>query len=173
MQWYRILARILLMLSVIDFALAAPVLVQEHEVRVSVVDAAKDGIATSPLRWNPSDKWLANAADRTIAPPVPIPRSLDSVNWQEQEPRRYNPRPRTDSQGSPEPSSPASPIDPIDLYINTPPSPPLSPGSISPLPSSQAHTDEPDPLKPSLPHGNTGLNPSPFQDQRLTDNSDR
>jgi hypothetical protein len=77
------------MLSIIDIALAAPVVVQEHEVRVSVVDAAKDGTAMSPLRWDPSDKWLANAADRTNAPS--IPRSSDSGHWREQEPRQHNP----------------------------------------------------------------------------------
>jgi hypothetical protein len=53
MRWYKIFVRIVLMLSVIDFALAAPVAVQKHEVRVSVVDAAMDGTATLPLRRYP------------------------------------------------------------------------------------------------------------------------
>jgi hypothetical protein len=88
MRWYKILARILLMLSVIDFTLAAPVVVQEHEVRISV-DTAKDGTATLPLRRDPSDKWLANAADPTNAP-----RSSDSGHWRGQEPKQHNPRRR-------------------------------------------------------------------------------
>jgi hypothetical protein len=149
MRWYKILARIFLLLSVIDFALAAPVVLQEHEVRVSVVDAAKGGTATSPLRRDTSNKWLANAADRTNAPL--IPRSSESGHWREQEPRQPNPRSRTDSKGSPEPSNPAPPI---DLYANNPrsPSPPPGPGSTSPSPSSRAPTaDEPDPLNPSSP----------------------
>ena len=83
MQWYKILARILLLFSVLDFALAAPVVVQEHE----VVDLAKDG--------------LANAADR-----INVPRTLNSGHWREHEPRQHNPRPRTGSDDSPEPSSP-------------------------------------------------------------------
>jgi hypothetical protein len=104
MQWYKKLAQILLLLSVIDFALAAPVVAQEHEMRVSVVDAAIDG---------------------TNAPPIPIPRSSDSGHW-----REHNPRFWADSNGSPESSNPAP-----HLY------------------------DEPDPLNPSLPYGNTDLNP--------------
>jgi hypothetical protein len=77
MGWYKILAPILLMLSVIDFALAAPVVVQEHQV--------------SPPRPDP---WPANAADRTNVPP--ISRSSDSGHWREQEPRQHNLKSRTD-----------------------------------------------------------------------------
>jgi hypothetical protein len=173
------------MLSVIDFALTAPVVVQKYEVRISAVDAAKDGTST------------ASAADRTNAPP--IPRSLDSGHWREQEPRQHNPSSRTDSNDPPEPSKPAlsidlnadyspspSPphIDPnansppsaspphIDPNANSPPPPPPPPGpeSTSPLPTSQAPTDEPDPLNPSSPHGNTYLNPSLYQGQGPTNN---
>jgi len=128
-------------LSVIEFALAAPVVVQEHEVRVSVVPA--------------------NAAvDRTNAPP--IRRLLDSPgHWREQEPRQHHDNPRwgTDSSGSPEPSN-------IDLDANNPPTPSLSPppgpGSTSLSPAShwQAWIDELDPLNPSSPHGNTDINSS-------------
>jgi hypothetical protein len=56
MQRYKILTGILLMLSVIDFAFAAPVVVQEREVRVSVVDATNDGTARSTLRRDQSGK---------------------------------------------------------------------------------------------------------------------
>jgi hypothetical protein len=162
MRSYKIL---LLILSVIDFALAAPMVVQEHEVRVSAVDAANDGAAMSLLRWDPSDKWPANAADRTNAPL--IPRSSDSGHHreQEQESRQHDPRSPTDSTGSPEPSNPAPPI---DLHADNPPSPPPGPGpgSTSPLPTRQAPTNE-----PSSPHGNTDLISLPGQGP--TDNSDR
>jgi hypothetical protein len=148
MRWYKILVQILLIPSVIDFALAAPVVVQEHEVRVSVVGAANDRTATSSLRRDPSNKWPANAPD---APPTPILRSSD---WRES--RQHNLRSRTDSIGSPELSNSAS------LYANNPP-------TTSPSPTNQAPTDEPD----SSPHGNTDLNPSPYEGQGPTDNSDR
>src|SRR6266852_6404872 len=116
MRRYKILALILLtMLSFIDLALTAPVVVQEHEVRVSVMDTTIDGTATSPLRRDPSDKW---PADWTNTPW--IPRWSDSGHWREHVPRQYNLRSRTDSNGSPEPSNPAPPIDP---YANNPPSP--------------------------------------------------
>ena len=108
MRWYKILARILLMFSIIDFALAAPVVVQERGVRVSVVDPVKDETVTSALRRDPSDKWPANAADWTNEPP--IPRSLDS------RPGQHNPRQRG-SNGSPAPSNPAPSI---DSYGNNP-----------------------------------------------------
>jgi hypothetical protein len=153
MRWYKILARILLMLSVIDFALAAPVVIQEHEVRVNVVDAAKDGTA-------PSDKWPTNAADRTNTPM--IPESSNSGHWRQQKPRQHNPRSPMDSNGSPEPSNPAPPIDINANYVQSS-SPPPGPGPTSPSPTSQAPTDEPDLLNPSSPHGNTDLNPSPYQ----------
>jgi hypothetical protein len=139
------------MLSIFNFALAAPVVVQEHEMHVSVVDAAKDRTATSSLRRDPSDKWLANAADRTNPPP--ILRSSDSGHWREQEPGQRNPRSRGDSNGSPEPSNPAPPI---NLYANNyNPRPPPGPGSTSSSPMSQVPTDESDPLNPLSPHGNT------------------
>jgi hypothetical protein len=134
------------MLSVIDFALAAPVGVQEHEVRVSVGGAAKDRIAISPLRRDPSDKWLANAADWTnAAAALPIPRSSNSD------------------------SDPTLPIakPPLDLNADPIPSPPLQvgPGHTSPSLTSRSLTDEPDPLNLPSPHGNTYLNPSPYQSE--------
>jgi hypothetical protein len=174
MRWYKTLARVLLMLSVIDFALAAPVAVREHEVRVSVVDAAKDGIATSPLRQDPSDKWLANAADRANAPPTL--RSPDSGHWREQEPRQNNLRTVIDSDGLPE-AEPLKPAPSIDLNANPPedqsPRPPPGLGSTFPSLTSQAPTVEHDPLnpEPSAPHSNTGLSPSPYQGLGPTDNS--
>ena len=82
MRWYKKLARILLVLSVIDFALAAPVVAQGHEVRISVVDAAIDGKG---------------------APTI----SGRSGSTHEQVPREDNPGSSTDSSGSLEPSNPA------------------------------------------------------------------
>jgi len=163
------------MLSVINFAFAAPVVVQEHEVRVREVDAAKDGIATSPpsLGQGPLDKWLANAVG--WANGLQIPRSSNLGHWQE-EARQDNLRSRTDSNGSPKPSNPAPPTDP---HANDPlspsPSPPLGPGSTSQMPKSQSPTGEPDQLNPgtSTPHGNTDLNPSPYQGLGPIDTSDR
>jgi hypothetical protein len=156
MRRYKILARILLMFSVIDFALAAPVAVQKHEVRVSMVDTVKDGTATSPLRRDLSDK---NAADRTNALP-PIPRSSDSGHWREQEPRQYNPRPRTDSNDSPEPSNPAPPNNNNPLRPSPPDSRPLRPGpshddldgskSLSELMSTPTHDTPPPDGSPQI-----------------------
>jgi hypothetical protein len=129
------------MLSVIEFAaLAAPVVVQEHEVRVSVVGAAKDGTATSPLRRDPSDKWLANAADRTNAPP--IPRSSDSGYRGAQEPRQHNP------------DNPAPPIakPPLDLNVDPIPSPRVGPlAGPSPGPTTSSTSQEPTQHNPALP----------------------
>ena len=154
MRWYKILAQIFLMLSIIDFALTAPVVVQKH----SGVDAAKDGKTTYSL-WDPSTNAL------------PTPRSSDSGHWKEQEPRQHDLRSRTDSSGSPEPGEPSN--SPIANPPSPSPSPSLrlDPGSTSRLPTSQAPTDEPDPLNlgPSSLHGNTYLNPS----SGPTDNSDR
>ena len=144
MRWYKILAQILLLLFVIDFALAAPVVLQEREIRISVVDITKGGTATSPLRWDPLNKWLASA-DRTNAPPTP--RSSDQGHWRGWEARQHNP---TDSNGPPEPLNRAPLIDLNTLYSS-----PSPPGSTSPLPTSQAPTGEPTPLNPSSPHGNT------------------
>ncbi|KAI0272008.1 hypothetical protein BGY98DRAFT_180141 [Russula aff. rugulosa BPL654] len=56
MRQYFIVSQIHLILSVINFALAAPLVIREkHEVRVDVVDAAKDGTAASQVltRWGP------------------------------------------------------------------------------------------------------------------------
>jgi len=137
MRWYKIVARIFLMLSIIDFALAAPVVVQKH----SGVDAAKDGKTTSPLRWDPSTNAL------------PTSRSSDSGHWQEQEPGQDDLRSRTDSSGSPEPGEP--PNSPIANPPSPSPSLRLGPGSTSRLPTSQAPTDKTDSLnpRPSSLHG--------------------
>ena len=183
MRWYKRLARILLILSVIDFMLAAPVVVQKRKVHVSGVDD----------RTDPSGKWwLANAAD-------PIPRSWDSGHWLEQEPRQHNPidlnDPPEDSGGqhnpidlndSPEDSGGPKPLPLWDLNTLPPPSPTGQPPenqlpmgepstskpSTSKPPTSQPPTDdsEPHPLNPSSTNGDVNLDISP-QDHGATDNT--
>jgi hypothetical protein len=163
MQWYRILAQILPILSVINFALAAPVVVQQHEVRASVVDLTNDGTTTSALRRDPSFKWPASVADQTNA--SPISRSSDSGILRGQEPMQHNLRSPTDSNDLPEPSNPPPPK---DLRTDNAPSPSVPPGFPASSPMGQAPSDEPN---PSSPHGNTDFNTSPYQGP--TDNSHR
>jgi hypothetical protein len=58
MRQYLIVSRIYLILSVINFALAAPLVIRErHEARVKMVDVTKDGTAASQIRsrWDPRD----------------------------------------------------------------------------------------------------------------------
>jgi hypothetical protein len=85
MHRYMTFARIFLILSIINFARAAPVVVRRvHEVHVNVVDVAEDGTATSEKRWDsgPSDDWLANAADQTSVPTAPRLSALDHSGLQ-------------------------------------------------------------------------------------------
>jgi hypothetical protein len=103
MQRHKVVVRIiLLVLSVINFVLAAPVL--EHGIRVDLVDVGKDVITASQRRWNSLDKWWTNAApaDRTNTP-----QSLGSSGFDyrlEQELRPHDPRSPVDSDTSPQPS---------------------------------------------------------------------
>ncbi|KAF8490341.1 hypothetical protein F5888DRAFT_1128112 [Russula emetica] len=91
MQRHKIVARIILIiLSVINFALAAPLVRGIREVRVDVVDVAEIVTAASRKRWNPSDKWWTNAADRTNTPSSL--GSSDSDYQLEQELRPHDPR---------------------------------------------------------------------------------
>src|SRR6266849_4642471 len=88
MQRHKIIARIvLLILSVINLALAAPVLVRG--IRVDVVDVAKDVTTASRKYWNPSDMWWTNAPDRAKTPPSL--GSSDSDNRLERKLRRRDP----------------------------------------------------------------------------------
>ena len=169
------------MLFVIDFALAAPVVVQKREVHVSRADEMID---TSPLGRDPSSKWLANTVDR--ANTLLILRSSDSGHWLEQEPRQHNP---IDSNDPPEGSGGPKPLPLWDLNDSPPPSPTDQPPtnqlptgepstsqhSTSELPTSQPPasehpTDEPHPLNPSSTSGDIDLN-HPLQDQGATDDS--
>jgi hypothetical protein len=83
----------------------------------------------------------------------------------------YIPSPRLPP--NPGPLTPIRP--PMDLNADYTPSPrpPPGPESTSPLPTSQAPTDEPGPSNPSSSHGNTDLNHSLYQCQGLTDDSNR
>jgi hypothetical protein len=74
MRRYTTFARIFLILSIINFARAAPIVIRgAHEVHLNMVDAAEDGTAASQKQWDsgPRDDWLANAADQTSAPTTP------------------------------------------------------------------------------------------------------
>jgi hypothetical protein len=75
MRQYLIISWIHLILSVINFALAAPLVIRERpEVRVGVVDATKDGTAAPQTlsRWGPWDAWSgSNEKDWKNAPPGP------------------------------------------------------------------------------------------------------
>ena len=76
MKQHKIAPRIiLLILSVINFALAAPISLERgtREVRTDVVDTAEDVTTVSRKRWLPSDEWSTNAADRANAPQDPAP----------------------------------------------------------------------------------------------------
>jgi hypothetical protein len=90
MRWYETSSRILLILSVVNFALAAPVAVRNiHEVlqvRVDMADVAKDGTGASQSqtrkRLDPWAQWsTTNAADRKSAP-APSPRDSEyTEHW--------------------------------------------------------------------------------------------
>ncbi|KAI0279898.1 hypothetical protein BGY98DRAFT_932911 [Russula aff. rugulosa BPL654] len=115
MQRHKIVAHIiLLILSVIKFALTAPVLERGiREVRVDVLDVAKDVPVTtaSQKHLNPSDRWSTTAvlADRANA--LQDLESSDSDYRLEQDLRSHNPRSPMDSNPSPQPSRPVGSTD--------------------------------------------------------------
>src|SRR6266576_4467414 len=93
MRRYKIVAQtILLIFSVINFAHAAP---------VSVRGIAEDVTTASRKRWDPSDEWWTNSANRANTPPSL--GSSDSANWLEQELRPHDPRSPMDLNPSPQP----------------------------------------------------------------------
>ena len=181
MKRYKIVARIiLLILPFINFALGAPALVRGiREVRVDVVDVAEDVTTASRKRWNPSDKWWMNAADRTITPSSQ--GSSDSDHRLEQELRLHDPRSPMDSNPSVQQSlgsgnsdnSDPLPVGPrppahnnlqLDEDINA--SPHSSPSVNSYLP-----VGPPSPAHNNLPL-NLDLNASPQPSQEPADGSD-
>ena len=170
MRQYIIFTRVFLILSIFNFARAAPALVREvQKIRVDV-DIDEDGRAK---RWEPSAHWLTNAADPSRAPTIPA-RGLQYYHW-------YGDYPPTDpsldySVSSPSESSTESPSN----SPSTDHSPPSSPStdrlpsgssstshtsvSIDYSPPSSWSTD--DPLPPALPQ-----TPSYSPNSRLADDS--
>jgi hypothetical protein len=125
MRQYITFARIFSVLSIINFALAAPVVVREvPEVHVNEVDVAEDSTAASQKRWEPWNDWLTNVADHMSVPTIPAPRRLQDL-------QDLNHYPRSTESNS-APSSPASSTGP---RTRSPPgdSLPPSPGPIDDL----------------------------------------
>src|SRR6266852_2036509 len=61
MRWHKIASRILPILPIFNFVLAAPVAVREiNEVRVNAAEAAKVGMAVSEKRMDPGDQLSTN-----------------------------------------------------------------------------------------------------------------
>jgi hypothetical protein len=161
MRWHKIVAHIvLLILSVINLASAAPLLVQEiHEVRVDVVDVPKNKITTLQKGWDTPDKWRRNAAGWTNTPPSA--RSSHSDHWSEQELGVHNARsPKTDPNASPQPRLGLTDDHPLNqgpssvqgnLNIN-------SNASLQPRVGS---TDNSQPLDPGPPSAKGSLNTDP------------
>jgi hypothetical protein len=158
MRRHKIVVHIIfLILSVINFALAAP---------LSVRGIAEDVTTMSRKRWNPSDEWWTNSADRTNTPPRL--GSSDSDYRSEQELRPHDPRSPVD----PNPSAPSQPQPSMgsadsDVGSNTTPQPSL--GSIvtdsdnsHPLP---ARSPPPGHDNPSGIDLNLALGPGPTVDQ--------
>ena len=175
MRRYMTFARIFLILSIINFARAAPVVVRGvHEVHVNVVDVAEDGAATSQKPWDSGRRdWLANAADETSSPTTPRSPDLDhsGLHGPRSSTRLNNappssalstgPHPRS-KDGSPPPSSgPASPLAdyswPSQVQANDPrpPSPDYSTNQLQPHPPSPDYSSgsqfQSDSSRPSTP----------------------
>jgi hypothetical protein len=157
------IVRIFLFLSIVRFALAAPVVVREvHKVHVNVVDVqAEDGTATSLKRWEPWDDRLTNAADsdQTSVPTIPAPRRLQVL-------QDLDHFPRSSTESNSAPSSPASSIGPHPRSPGESP-PPFywSPPSASSPPesddfSSTDHSPAPPPNPDRLPPPSLTLTPA-------------
>jgi hypothetical protein len=144
MRRYMTFTRIFLILSIINFARAAPVVVRgAHEVHVNVVDVAEDGTARSQKRWDsgPRDDWLANAADQTSAPTTPRLADLDHSGL-------HSPRSSTRSNNAPSSSALSTGPHPRSKDDSPPPSS-WSP-NYPPIPdySLESWTDSPHPPRP-------------------------
>ena len=142
----------ILILSIVDFALAAPVAVRERLVLPVDVDVlvVEGGAATSQKRYDPLDDWsTSNAADQPPASQSLNPSELDGL-WEdvaEQRIARYSPptsqSPRSSSESSMDldwpPPNPGSPTGPQGGS----PLPPL-PRPGGPGPSEVSSPDPPD-----------------------------
>jgi hypothetical protein len=123
MRQLVIVSRIYLVLSIINFALAAPLVTRErHEVRVDVVDIAKDGTAVSqtPSRWDSRDTWSgSNEKDWKDASPGPEsseePEPAPNSPWSDSG-SNFNSPPRSSSSTSSIESPSWPPLGPTHAY---------------------------------------------------------
>jgi hypothetical protein len=144
------ISRIFLCLSIVGFALAAPVVVRGmHEVHVNVADVTEDGTATSQKRW---DDWLANAADQTSA--LTAPRLYDS--------ELHNPRPSKRPNNAP--SSSALSTGPHRRVEDDTPQPSSWSPDYSPIPWSPGQTLPSSPEYPRPTSLSTDYSPPPSTD---------
>ncbi|KAF8494566.1 hypothetical protein F5888DRAFT_1805313 [Russula emetica] len=177
MRRYMTFAQIFLILSIINFARAAPVVVRRvHEVHVNVVDVAEDETARSQRRWDsgPRDDWLADAEDQTSAQMTLRLADLDHSGLHS--PRSNNepsssalstgPHPRSSSSSGSSPILPGPDQSlnsdfswPSQLEANNPC--PASPDFSWPdhLPADNSLTPSPDYSPPTGPHQSAVVHP--------------
>jgi hypothetical protein len=112
MQGHKIVAPIiLLILSVINFAHAAPALVRRtREVRVDVVDVA-GGVTTSQKRWSP---WWTNAALLADNTPQSRPQGSSDSDYHPRSPMAR------DSNAFPRQNDPTGSDNPRPLVVDPP-----------------------------------------------------
>jgi hypothetical protein len=189
MRWHKTLARILPILSIVNFVLAVPVAVRNtHELRVDAVNATEDGTASaSQKRYDPwDDQSSTNAADEpeTNAPPSP-----ESSDWDKYLRASESPPPSSESDWDRwlEGSLQNSWLSDSSIGSNSALAPPSSPGSPDSstgsyggsMPVGDSHPLSPDPINPQVqappasplsPESSTGHQltppPSPEPDAR-------
>jgi hypothetical protein len=153
MQRHKIVARvILLILSIIHFALAAPVSIRRiREVRTDVVDVAEDVTTALRKRWIPSDEWSTSAPDKNA------PQNTESSDSEYSDPLGPlgSDAPK-DSLSNAASTDPDSPKDSISSVASNYPGPLLFP------------VDSPPPAHNNL---RLDLNPDPQPGLGLTDSS--
>ncbi|KAI0277604.1 hypothetical protein BGY98DRAFT_605312 [Russula aff. rugulosa BPL654] len=156
------IARLFLFLSIVNFTLAAPVVLRGvHEVHANVVDVAEDGTATSQNWW---DVWLAKAVGQTSVPTTQRLPDLDhpglhntrSNNVPSSSALLTGPRPRSKDDFPPGLGSPNySPIQrvPDQSFTSTgnsnPDNSPSRPDNSLPSPTHNPHLSNPDGFWPS------------------------
>ncbi|KAI0277624.1 hypothetical protein BGY98DRAFT_1097311 [Russula aff. rugulosa BPL654] len=86
MHWYETTSRILLILSIVNFALAAPVAVRDiHELQTHGADR-RTSVARSPVDPDYTDDWLAQSKGSNNPPSSPeSPSESDGGHWQSPE----------------------------------------------------------------------------------------
>jgi hypothetical protein len=161
MRWHKIASQILLILSIFNFVLAAPVAVREiNEVRVDAVDVAKVWMAASEKRMDPGDRSSTNAGyltDESVIEWNTI-SSDSTASGSESDSDTATSRPPS-SPGSHPGSTDDSPSHPP--ADNPSPSPPSHPGPAgNPPPSPPSPPGPPVGNPPPLPPGPAG-NPPP------------